>query len=301
MKYRGGILLSTTPFKQPVIPQARRESILKLMKRGERIDGRRLDEFRKINVILNPITRSEGSAVISIGNTVVMTGVKLETGAPYPDTPSEGVLQVHAEFVPLASPTFEPGPPDEDAIEAARIIDRSLRESGVVKLEDLVIVPGKVVWIVFNDLYLLDHDGNIVDAGMLSSILALNLTKIPLMVVENEKILVVREKWVKPLPINLNVVTTTIGVYEEYLVVDPTLDEELILDSKLIIAVDEKGRIAGLQKTGVKSISRQLFEQAVDLAIKKAFELHNFIKKTLNNQHEYIKPYLSIDSFWERK
>ncbi|MEM0380560.1 MAG: exosome complex protein Rrp42 [Desulfurococcaceae archaeon] len=293
--------MSITPFKQPIIPQARKETIQKLLKKGERIDGRRLDEYRKINIVLNPITKSEGSAIVSIGNTVVMTGVKLEIGTPYPDAPDEGVLQVHAEFVPLASPTFEPGPPDENAIEAARVIDRSLRESEAIKLDELVIIPGKVVWIVFNDLYLLDHDGNIIDAGMLSSILALNLTKIPDVVIEGERVIVNRENKSKQLPINLNVLSTTIGVYEDYLIVDPSLDEELILDSTLIVAVDEKGRVVGLQKTGSRSISRRLLEQAIELAIKKSIELHDLVKKILNNQQEYIKPYLSIDSFWERR
>ncbi|MEM1921567.1 MAG: hypothetical protein QW615_02535, partial [Desulfurococcaceae archaeon] len=72
-------------------------------------------------------------------------------------------------------------------------------------------------------------------------------------------------------------------------------------DSTLIVAVDEKGRVVGLQKTGSRSISRRLLEQAIELAIKKSIELHDLVKKILNNQQEYIKPYLSIDSFWERR
>ncbi len=293
--------MSTTPVKQPIIPRVKRETIIRLLKKGERIDGRRFEDFRKINVMLNPIPKAEGSAIVHVGNTTVMTGVKLEIGTPYSDRPNEGVLQVHAEFVPLASPTFEPGPPDEDAIEVARVIDRSLREPKVIKLEDLVLIPGKRVWIVFNDLYLLDHDGNIIDTGMLSTILALNQTKMPEVKIESEEnIIINRENKINPLPINLNVVTVTIGVYEEYLIVDPSLDEELVIDSRITFAIDENRRIVGLQRMGMKGIKPALFEEALDLALRKASELHELVRKILNNPQDYIKPSLSIESFWER-
>jgi len=293
--------MSITPIKQPIIPRIKRESMIKLLSRGERIDGRRLEDFRKINIVLNPLKKAEGSALVKIGNTTVMSGIKLEIGAPFPDQPDEGVLQVHAEFVPLASPTFEPGPPDEDAIETARVIDRSLREPRVIKLDELVLIPGKKVWIVFDDLYLLDHDGNIIDAGMLASILALNTAKIPEVIVESEdKITVNYENRVKPLPLNINVVTVTIGVHGEILLVDPSLDEESILDCKLVFAVDEKNRIVGLQKMGMKGIKTTLFENAMDLALRKAGELFEIIRKVLNNPQDYIKESLAIESIWER-
>ncbi|MET1160702.1 MAG: exosome complex protein Rrp42 [Thermoprotei archaeon] len=291
--------MSITPARHPIIPSIKRDTILKLLKRGERIDGRKLEDYRRIKVVINPIPKAEGSALVKLGNTVIMSGIKLEVGTPYSDRPNEGVLQVHAEFVPLASPTFEPGPPDENAIEVARVIDRSLREPRVIKLEDLVIVPGKRVWVIFNDLYLLDHDGNIIDAGMLSSILALNNTLIPSLIIESEEnIKVDREKREKPLPLNLNVVTVTIGIIDEYLLVDPTLEEELLLDSRLIFAVDENNRIVGFQKTGYKGIKTRIFEDALELALRKARELHELVKKVLNNPNEFIKPSLAIEDLW---
>jgi len=293
--------MSITPVKQPIIPRIRRETIIKLLKRGERIDGRGLEDYRKINVILDPIPKAEGSALVKLGNTTVLTGIKLEIEPPFKDRPSEGVLQVHAEFVPLAAPTFEPGPPDEDAVEVARVIDRSLREPRVVKLEDLVIVPGKYVWAVYNDLYLLDHDGNIIDAGMLSTILALNRTTLYEAGIDSEgRVVVNKSVRAKPLPININVVTVTIGIYEDYLLVDPCLDEELLLDSKITFAVDERGRITGLQRTGMKGLKSGLFDRVLDLALKKASELHDFIRKVLNNPQDYLKPSLTLENFWER-
>ncbi|NPA98125.1 MAG: exosome complex protein Rrp42 [Crenarchaeota archaeon] len=283
--------MSLTPTKQPIIPRIKRETIKSLIRSGERIDGRKPEEYRKIQVWLNPVPKAEGSALVKLGDTTVMTGTKLEIGTPFSDRPDEGVLQVHAEFVPLASPSFEPGPPDENAIEAARVVDRCLREPRAVKLEDLVIIPGKKVWLVFNDIYLLDHDGNVIDASMLSTMLALNMAKIPKIVsIEDDNVIIDKSIKERPLPINLNVVTVSIGILEGYMIVDPTLEEEIVLDTKIVIGVDEKGRIVGIQKTGMEGIKPSQLDDIIELALKKAQELHAILREVLNNPNAYTTP-----------
>jgi len=41
-------------------------------------------------------------------------------------------MSTSAEFRPMASPRFESGPPNEESIEVARVIDRGIRESGAI-------------------------------------------------------------------------------------------------------------------------------------------------------------------------
>ena len=282
--------MSLTPVQTPIIPRLKKEKIVSLIKTGKRIDGRRLDEYRPITIQLNPIQKAEGSAAVKIGDTMAMVGVKLEVGIPYSDRPNEGVLQVHAEFVPLASPTFEPGPPDENAIETARVIDRSLREPRAIRLEDLAIIPGQKVWIVFNDIYLLDHGGNIIDASMLASMLALNVTKMPKIVsIEGDKVVIDKDSREQKLPLNLNVVTVTIGKVDKYFIVDPNLEEESVLDAKITVAVDSLGRIVGLQKMGMEGFTEDEVGYVIELALKKAKELHSLLEKVLKNPEEASK------------
>ena len=88
-------------------------------------------------------------------------------------------MTVNAELVPLASPTYEPGPPDETSIELARIVDRGIRESKAIDTEKLCIEPGKKVFVVFVDVYVLNHDGNLIDAAALAAMSALMNTKMP--------------------------------------------------------------------------------------------------------------------------
>ncbi|ACL11649.1 exosome complex protein Rrp42 [Desulfurococcus amylolyticus] len=285
--------MSITPEKEPLLPRIQVENIVKSIKKGERIDGRGLTDYRPIEVILNPITKASGSSLVKLGGTQVIAGVKLELEEPFPDRPGEGVLQVHAEFVPLASPSFEPGPPDENAIEVARVIDRSLRESKAVKLDALAIEPGKIVWSVYTDIYLVDHQGNIIDTGMLASMLALATSRIPELIKGENGYKVDHTKYVGPLPINTLVATVTMGIYNDVIIVDPLLEEEAVIDSFITIAIDESGRICGIQKRGMKGFSRSVLDNTIEIALSKGRELVDLMKKILNNPSEYMKPLVS--------
>jgi exosome complex component RRP42 len=162
-----------------VIAKIKQRQIGQLVEKGERLDGRGLRDYREIRLEQGIIERAEGSARVRIGKTDVMVGTKVELGEPFPDTPNEGVLTVNAELVPLASPDYEPGPPDENSIELARIVDRGIRESKMIDTEKLCLEPGKKVIVVFVDVYVLNHDGNLIDASALAAVAALWDTKMP--------------------------------------------------------------------------------------------------------------------------
>ncbi len=259
--------MSMTPFRVPVVPTLKKETFISLYRKGMRIDDRDLFTPRKIEIETGVIEKAEGSALVKLGNTKVLAGVKIEVGTPFKDTPNQGVLTVHAEFVPLASPVFEPGPPDENAIELARVIDRSLREVGAVDLESLVIREGEKVWIVWVDLYVIDHDGNLFDASMLAAMAALRTAKLPdYEEYETGEIEVLKDKSQGPLKINHTVVTVTTAKVGDYIIVDPTLDEETIADSRMVVAVDEQGRIVGLQKTGEAGYTREEIQKVFNIS-----------------------------------
>ncbi|MCD6088971.1 exosome complex protein Rrp42, partial [Candidatus Bathyarchaeota archaeon] len=160
------------------ISRIRQKQIAQLLSSGKRLDGRGLLDYRPIQIETGIIEKAEGSARVRIGKTEVVAGVKIEIGEPFPDRPDEGVLTTNAEFVPLASPEFEAGPPTEDSVELARVVDRGIRESKAIDLKKLCIIPGKKVFIVFIDIYVLNHDGNLIDASALAALAALTNTKI---------------------------------------------------------------------------------------------------------------------------
>ncbi len=267
--------MSVTPTSpDSIIPRLKAETLSSLTKKGVRADGRGLEDFREVKIITNYLPKADGSALVKLGDTQVLVGVKIELGSPYPDTPEEGVLVVSAEFVPTASPAFEPGPPDENAIELARVIDRVLREYGVIDTGKLIIIPGRKAWVVWVDIYVLDHGGNLVDASAIATLAALLTTRIPKYTVsESESIQVDKTSFSGPLPVARKAVTVTVGKLGDSLIVDPTIEEEKVVTSKLIVGVGEDGSIAGLQKSGDGYLTLQEVEKAIQLALKKGGEL----------------------------
>ncbi|MCE4620085.1 MAG: exosome complex protein Rrp42 [Desulfurococcales archaeon] len=258
--------MSLTPFKVPIVPELRKNTILSLLAKGLRTSERDLVTPRIVRVKTGVIERAEGSAQVELGNTKVLVGVKTDVGAPFRDTPDEGVITVNAELVPLASPLFEPGPPDENAIELARVVDRSIRETNAVDRKSLAIIPGSKVWVIHVDIYVLDHDGNLFDASMLATMAALMDTKLPdYEELETGEIILDRSKKTMPLKINKKVLTVNIAKIGDYLVVDPDLDEETVADTRIVIAYDEEGNIVGIQKSGPGAMTREEILKAVDI------------------------------------
>jgi len=259
-----------------LVSKIKKAQILSLLSSGRRIDGRGLEDYRPIKVETGVIGRADGSAKVQLGDTMVLAGVKYEVGPPFPDTPDLGVLTVNAEFLPLASPTFESGPPDENAIELARVIDRGLRKAGSLDLSRLCLIPGKSSWIAWIDIYVLNHDGNLVDASSLAASAALATSKIPVAEVVGEDVKVNYEHRTRP-PINNLPVTVTVAKIGNSLVVDPSLDEEEVADAKISISV-VSGRMCAAQKSGEGSFEVEELHRAAGIALSKAEELSKYLR-----------------------
>jgi exosome complex component RRP42 len=254
-----------------VITRVKQKQIAQLIAKGKRLDNRGATDYREIKIEQGIIERAEGSARVLLGKTEIMVGTKIETGEPFPDTPNEGVLTVNAELVPLASSTFEPGPPDENSIELARIVDRGIRESKVINLEKLCIEPGKKVFVVFVDVYVLNHDGNLIDASALAALAALINTKMPNYEVEEGEVKI--KSGYTPLPIRKHPITVTFAKINEKLIVDPWLEEEQVMDARLSMAIDDDDNICAIQKGCSGSIAPNQILEAAKIAKEKADEI----------------------------
>ncbi len=255
-----------------VIKNLKRKYLLDLLKKNERIDGRDFHSFREIEVVPNVIDTAEGSALARIGETQVLAGIKFEIVEPFSSDPELGVFITNSEFLPLASSLFEPGPPDENSIEFARVVDRGLRSAEVVDLNSFFIEEGKVLGL-FLDLYVLDYGGNLFDTGYLAAMSALLNTKMPK--VEDGKI--IRGEYKGNLDIKRVVTSTTFVKVDEYMIVDPLLSEELAADSRLTIAVTDEFVVA-MQKGGSGGFKKSDVLKMVDITFDKRKEIMKYLR-----------------------
>jgi len=261
----------------PIVVRIKQKRIAELVSTGKRLDGRGLTDYREIQVEVGVIERAEGSARVRLGKTEVMAGIKIETGQPFPDVPNQGVLTVNAELVPLASPTFEPGPPNENAVELARVVDRGIRESKAIELEKLCVEPGKNVFIVFIDVYVLNHDGNLIDAAAMAALAALLNTKMFNYELEGGEIKI--KPGYTPLPIRNYPIAVTFAKINDKLIVDPWLEEEQVMDARLTMTLDKDGKICAIQKGGYGYFTTQQILEAAKIAREKTEELRKVVVK----------------------
>ena len=258
-----------------IVPRLKRKKIQEAVASGKRMDGRGLEECREITIRTGVIEKAEGSAEVHLGDTRVLVGVKIGVGSPFEDTPDEGVLICNAEFVPIASPTFEPGPPDENSIELARVVDRGLRSAKVVDFSKLDIIPGKKVYLIYVDLYILNYAGNLIDASAIAAISALRSAMKPVYKVEDGEVVPTDEK--EPLEVLRTPVAVTVAKIGESLVLDPLADEEEVTDERLTITLDDDGNICTIQKSGSTGLTVEDIKRAVDIASKKAQDIRGMI------------------------
>jgi len=255
---------------EDILMEIKRDYVLSKLRDDERIDGRKLDEIRPIEIQTGLIAKAEGSALVKLGNTMVVAGVKMQPGEPFPDAPDQGIIITNAELVPLASPTFEPGPPDENAIELARVVDRGIRHSEAVDLSKLCIEEGEKVWIIFIDIWALDDDGNLMDASALAAIAALLNTTVPAERFE------VGDNF--PLPVRDLPVAITSLVFEDKILVDPCRDELSIGRNTITITTDQNDNIVSIQKSGPFLLSEKTFDRLIDISIAKAREVRKLLR-----------------------
>lgn len=161
-----------------ILDEIKKDYVANLILKGKRADERGFEDYRELKLEKNVVGSAEGSARVHLGQTQVLVGVKMDVGTPFPDRQDEGILSTNAELLPLASPIFEPGPPNENSIELARVVDRGIRSAGAIDLKSLFLETGKV-WGVYIDLWVLDYDGNLIDAAALAAMAALLNTKMP--------------------------------------------------------------------------------------------------------------------------
>jgi len=266
--------------KSIVVEQLRKAQMIELLSKEKRLDNRSLMDFRPIIIETGVIDRANGSARVQVGNTQVIAGVKIEIGEPFPDTPEKGLLVVNAEVLPLASAYAEPGPPDEDAIELARVVDRGVRESQMIDLSKLVLIPGRKVHAVFVDVNVLNTDGNLFDASSYATVASIATSTMPKFYVDQNG-QIKQSNEIIPLPIKGIPVSITMARIGDTLIVDPTSEEEAVMDARITLVFDEDGNLCAGQKGQPGTLNFDQVKAVANIAKVKAKEIREIIKGEL--------------------
>jgi len=272
--------MSSTRKSSLIIENLRKQQMNEVIASGKRLDGRSFDESRSLNIQVDVIKKANGSAWVKLGNTEVVAGVKVETGEPFEGLENKGALIVSAEVLPTASPFIEPGPPDEETIELARVVDRGIRESEMIDLEKLVLVPGKTVYVIFVDCSIINTDGNLFDATSYAAVAALSTAKIPILEMKDGVVIdtgKTKEPPITTLPISIT--TVRLG---ESLIIDPTSEEEACMDSRITVTTNSDKFFTAIQKGSSGFFNLEQIKNATETAKVKGEELRRKFKEMIN-------------------
>jgi len=220
-----------------------------------RPDGRQPDQMRQLRITPSYLAHAEGSALIELGQTIVLCAVSIESRLP-PFLRGSGSGWVTAEYgmLPRSTSTRSPreaalGRVGARTHEVQRIIGRSLR--AVTKLDLL----GERTLTV--DCDVIQADGGTRTAAITGAYVALR---------QACELLVQRDDTAS-MPLRCPVAATSAGVVDGVPVLDLCYDEDARAEVDFNVVMTADGELVEVQGTGESHpFSRQAMNELLDLA-----------------------------------
>uniref|UniRef100_A0A3B3DJ70 Ribosomal RNA-processing protein 43 n=1 Tax=Oryzias melastigma TaxID=30732 RepID=A0A3B3DJ70_ORYME len=249
---------------------------MSFLKENCRPDGRELSEFRTTTLNIGSISTADGSALVKLGSTTIICGIKAELTNPTVEAPGKGYIVPNVDLPPLCSSRFRPGPPGEQAQAASQFI-ADVIESLLSLLQ--------LCWVLYCDIMCLDYDGNILDACIIALLAALKNTRLPKVTINKVTCKPeVDSKERHKLPVHKHPVSTSFSIIENsILIVDPTADEESLSTARLSVVTDEDDRLCSLHKPGGTSLSAEKLQTCINRATARQREIQKLMEKVLKS------------------
>ncbi|KAI0297359.1 ribosomal protein S5 domain 2-like protein [Russula brevipes] len=218
-----------------------------------RPDGREGADWRDPFVHVNPISTADGSALVRLGESTVVCGVKAEIVEPDLERPAEGFLVPNIDLPAMCAPRFKSGPPAEEAQVLSDRLASTLTAAGILPLSALCIHPERAAWVLYVDATCINHDGNAFDAALVAMVAALKNTTLPKATYNEETGQTTCTRKIRaPLPLKRLPVAYSFGVFDgTTILADPTAFEEPLLDTSISIVLDERGAILSATQLGI--------------------------------------------------
>lgn len=220
-----------------------------------RVDARNLNDHRHIEIRFG---NENGQALLKMGRTHILTQSSLKLVSPQPGKPNEGFFKFNTEFSSLihgAEYTGSMPTLSEMRVDITMFIDKVLKSSRFTDRESLCIVAGRLVWSLTVDLFLINEDGNVMDACFIASVLSLMNTRLPEVTLKKDQVRINYEK-VKYLNVHHIPVCTTFYFLSGFdqPIIDATAKEEKLAKSRLSICMNIFEDLCGMTTVGALEV-----------------------------------------------
>lgn len=236
-------------------------------------------EFRSTIINKNSIKKTEGSALVKIGDTTVICGIKAELAEPDNIDPNIGYIVPNIELSKLCSPKYRAVGVSNDSQVLSQTLFNIFVSSECLDPSDLCIAKGRLSWVLYCDLICLDESGSVLDAAVLALSTALKTVLLPKVEYDMDtKVIKVDDKIRSPLKLKCLPVASTFMSFEDYLLTDPTSDEEQIAESLITISSCD-GKFNYIHQPGGSTLDSAKF----DTLVKHAVSREKYIKSLMNS------------------
>jgi ribonuclease PH len=235
-----------------------------------RIDGRKPGELRPVKVTKNYLQYAEGSCLIEMGDTKVITSASVEDGVP-PFLRGKGAGWITAEYgmLPRSCKTRTPrevskGRPGGRTHEIQRLIGRCMRS-----VADMTKLGERTIWM---DCDVVQADGGTRCASIIGSfislVLAMNKMK--------------KDGVLKEIPLNDYVAAMSVGIVKGEPLLDLNYDEDSAAEVDMNIVMTGSGRFIEVQGTAEKDpFSKEQMTKLMALAEEGIGKVISIQKKAL--------------------
>ncbi|XP_046665987.1 exosome complex component RRP43-like [Homalodisca vitripennis] len=252
-----------------------------------RPDGRGLLDFRPVSVNVGSVSTAEGSAVIKIGNTMVICGIKAELCTPKAEEPDRGFVVANVDLPALCSSRLRPGPPSDEAQVYSGFMHRLLSSSQLMDTKQLCICLDRLAWVLYCDFHCLSHDGALIDACVLALVAALKTVTLPEVEYNADtQAISVNEEVRKPLELTSFPVATTFSVFgDNVLLADPN-DEEERYGTGVLTVIIQDGKISSVHKPGGRPVNQDKLQTCFAKAKEHSKHLQQLVMTAFNASPE---------------
>ena len=236
-----------------------------------RLDGRQNDELRKLKITTDYIKYAEGSCLIELGDTKVITTASVENTVPsFLKGKGKGWITAEYGMIPRSCKTRVPreaskGKLGGRTMEIQRLIGRSMRS-----ITDMAKIGERTIWI---DCDVVQADGGTRCASITGSFVSV------LLALERMR----KDKLISEIPVSDYVAAISVGMLEGKSILDLNYSEDSTADVDMNIIMTGDGRFVEMQGTAEKEpFSRKDMDKLLVLA-------HDGIKELIAAQKKVLK------------
>lgn len=234
-----------------------REYHSQLVSKGQRADGRHLEEVRQLKLETDAIRTADSSSLVKLGNTSLVCGCTTRLLKVDGNKEECEPIRLRVELPPICS-----SPTGYRTQNTAQLLTRTLRnildDANCLGKQSFYTKDASHYWSVDVEVICLNYDGSLLDASLIAVLSALkSLTlKSELPEIPDQNI-----------SLNTIPVCCSFATINNFIICDPTLEEETVAQSTFSITIDSATSYScHINKTGGKSLSTKDLMKCIQLA-----------------------------------